>query len=48
MLILKISDPALDFELMSDTGRTVKLSDFRGGQGHVSSAETFLAETVAR
>jgi peroxiredoxin Q/BCP len=28
--MLKIGDPAPDFELMSDTGRTVKLSDFRG------------------
>jgi peroxiredoxin Q/BCP len=28
--ILKIGEPAPDFELMSDTGRTVKLSDFRG------------------
>lgn len=28
--MLKIGDPAPDFELMSDTGQTVKLSDFRG------------------
>jgi thioredoxin-dependent peroxiredoxin len=28
--ILKIGAPAPDFELMSDTGQTVKLSDFRG------------------
>ena len=27
---LKIGDPAPDFELLSDTGQTVKLSDFRG------------------
>jgi len=28
--MLQIGDPAPDFELMSDSGRTVKLSDFRG------------------
>ncbi len=28
--MLQIGDPAPDFELMSDTGRMVKLSDFRG------------------
>ena len=28
--LLKIGDPAPDFELLSDTGQTVKLSDFRG------------------
>lgn len=27
---LSIGDPALDFELMSDNGQKVKLSDFRG------------------
>jgi peroxiredoxin Q/BCP len=28
--MLHIGEPAPDFELMSDTGQTVKLSDFRG------------------